>query len=187
MNKISTIFERDMKNGGKITPQYSDWVKGFNFKNAVATEKLDGTNVRLTVRNFTLVRLEKRRNPSNIEKTKGIVEPWYIDADEYSSQDKYIWEAARNTDLQGILDGEYSGEALGPKIQGNPLKLDKHLVCLFSIGQAPVFFDVPTTFEELKKWLPKQKSKYGKDCGIEGIVWHARSGDMVKIKTKDFI
>lgn len=186
MNKISTIFERDMTNGGKISEKMSEWVADFPFSESVATEKLDGTNVRLTVRNHTLVRLEKRRNPDKIQKAKGIVEPWYIDADEYAPEDKYIWEAARNTDLSVVPDGEFSGEALGTSIQGNPLNLDKHIVCLFSLGQAPVFEDVPTTYLELKEWLPKQKSKYGNNCGIEGIVWHAKDGRMVKIKTKDF-
>jgi len=51
-----------------------------------------------------------------------------------------------------------------------------------------VFFkDVPTDFEELKNWLPNQKSLFGNDCGIEGIVWHHIETDqMVKIKLKDF-
>lgn len=186
MQKISTIFERDMQNGGKITNHFDKYVDGFNFNEAVATEKLDGTNVRLTVRNHMLVRLEKRRNPTKIEKYKGIVEPWYVDAYETDPGDKYIWEAAKNTDLSQIEDGEYSGEALGTKIQGNPLNLDKHIVVLFTLGQAPVFENVPTTYDELKEWLPLQRSKYGIDCGIEGIVWHHPSGRMVKIKTKDF-
>ncbi len=41
------------------------------------------------------------------------------------------------------------------------------------------------TFNELKEWLPKQNSKYGKGL-IEGIVWHWLDGRMAKIKTKDF-
>ena len=31
-----------------------------------------------------------------------------------------------------------------------------------------------------------RKSKYGNDCGIEGIVWHCENGEMYKIKLKDF-
>ena len=92
----------------------------------------------------------------------------------------------KNTDLTIIPDGEWSGEALGTNIQGNPLKLDSNRIVFFTLNQAPVFESVPTSYEELKEWLPKQKSKYGNDCGIEGIVWHTKDGDMFKIKVKDF-
>ena len=184
MKKIPTLFERDWNgNGGVLDKTLIDLSI---LENATATEKLDGTNVRLTVRNHTLVRLEKRRNPSKLEKAKGIEEPWYMDADEYAPNDKFIWEAARNTDFSNVEDGEWSGEALGPSIQGNPLHLDNHIVVLFSHGDAPTFENVPTSYQELKEWLPKQKSRYGNDCGIEGIVWHCENGDMYKIKLKDF-
>jgi hypothetical protein len=183
MKKIKTIFDRDWNGNKKVIDKL---IVDFDFSTAVATEKLDGTNVRLTVRNHTLVRLEKRCNPSALQKAKGIEEPWYIDADENAPGDKFIWEGARNTDLSQIPDGEWSGEVLGPKIQGNPLNLEKHVVCLFSLNQSPVFEDVPITYQELREWLPKQKSKYGRDCGIEGIVWHGKNGEMVKIKYKDF-
>lgn len=184
MRKIPTIFDRDWNGNRKVIDKT---VQSFDFTNAVATEKLDGTNVRVTVRNHLLVRVEKRRNPTKLEKAKGIIDPWYMDADEYGPEDKYIWECAMNTDYTKIPDGEWSGEALGPKIQGNPLNLDKHVICFFTLGQAPVFENVPTTFDGLKEWLPKTESKYGKNgARIEGIVWHWPNGDMAKIKTKDF-
>jgi hypothetical protein len=183
MEKIPTTFERDWAgNRGVIDLLVVDPAK---LATAVATEKLDGTNVRLTVRNHVLVRVEKRRNPDKQQKAQGITEPWYVDADETSSDDRYIWEAARNTDLTAVPDGEWSGEAIGPRIQGNPLKLEKHVVVLFSLGRAPVLERVPTTFEELKSWLPQQQSKVGSGP-IEGIVWHCGDGAMMKIKTKDF-
>jgi len=84
---------------------------------------VDGTNVRLTVRNHQLARLEKRRNPTKLQKAKGMIDPWYIDANEFGPEDKHIWEAARNTGLADVPDGEWSGEAIGPKIQGNELRL----------------------------------------------------------------
>jgi hypothetical protein len=163
-------------------------------KECFATEKVDGTNVRLTVRNGILVRLEKRRNPSKVQKKLGIKNPWYVDADEYGPEDKYIWDAARSTDLRYSLDGEWSGEAVGPKIQGNPLKLNQHRVVLFSDGLVRAklsFKNVPATFNELREWLPKQQSNVGNDlCGIEGIVWWYEGVQgfhpAYKIKCKDF-
>ena len=185
MRKIKTIFERE---NGKVIPLP---VAGVSLdvlaldKTITATEKLDGMNVRVTVRSGTCVRLEKRRNPDKIQKHKGIIEPWYVDTSE-SAEDKWLNDALKNTDLSQVPDGEWSGEAIGPNIQGNPLNLETNRIVFFTLGQAPVFEDVPTSFDELKEWLPKQKSKYGNDCGIEGIVWHCGHGEMYKIKTKDF-
>jgi len=182
MEKIKTIFERNWEGNGGVTSKaiVSD------FTGAVATEKLDGTNVRVTVRGGVAVRLEKRRNPDKIQKHKGITEPWYVDAGEFQPEDKWIYDALKNTDLSAIPDGEWSGEAIGPNVQGNPLNLEKNVIVFFTLGQAPIFEDAPTTFEELKAWLPAQKSKYGKDCGIEGIVWHKDGKPFGKIKVKDF-
>ncbi len=183
MRKIPTIFKRDENRGGKIKNEYV--VDTELFAIATATEKIDGTNIRVTVRSHMVVRVEKRRNPDKIQKHKGITEPWYVDASD-SSEDKWIMDAVKNTNFAGIPDGEWSGEAVGPNIQGNPLNLEKHEVVFFTLNQAPIFENVPTDFEGLKAWLPAQKSKYGNNCGIEGIVWHCSNGKMMKIKTKDF-
>jgi hypothetical protein len=185
MRKILTIFDRDWEGKRGVINKYIDGFSPSVLENATATEKLDGTNVRLTVRKHTLVRLEKRRNPDKIQKAKGIEEPWYKDADEYDPQDKHIWDAARNTDLSTVPDGEWSGEALGADIQGNPLGAVTNRVVLFSLGAAPIFDSVPTDYDGLKAWLPQQQSKYGTGQ-IEGIVWHCSNGDMYKIKLKDF-
>lgn len=183
MNKIKTIFDRDWDGDRTVIDKLN---VDFDFSNAIATEKLDGMNVRLTVRNHILVRLEKRRNPDKRQKVQGIEDPWYVDADEYSPEDKYLYEAAKNTELGDIPDGEWSGEALGPNIQGNPLNLESHRVVLFSCDKAPKIVNVPTEFQALKEWFKTAKSGYGKDCWIEGIVWHSKDGSMVKIKAKDF-
>jgi len=90
------------------------------------------------------------------------------------------------SNFKDIPDGDWSGEAVGKNIQGNPLNLTGNQIMFFTLGKAPVFENVPTTYNEIKEWLPKQKSKYGGDCGIEGIVWHCTNGDMFKIKIKDF-
>jgi len=183
MKKIKTIFDRDWDgNRGVIDKLVLNSLGGAG----IATEKLDGTNVRVTIRNGGFVRLEKRRNPTKAQKATGVTDPWYVDADVFDKQDKWIFDAITNTNMLDLPDGEWSGEALGKNIQGNPLNLEDNRIVFFTLNQAPVFEDVPTTFDELKEWLPKQKSKYGNDCGIEGIVWHFPNGEMGKIKVKDF-
>jgi hypothetical protein len=183
MEKIKTIFERDHAGNKKVINKL---IVEYDFKNATATEKVDGMNVRVTIRKNTAVRLEKRRNPSKSQKEKGIIEPWYVDAIENDPADKWLFDALKNTDLSQFPEGEWSGEAIGENIQGNPLNLKKNFILFFSLNQAPVFENVPTDYDTLRVWLPLQKSKIGNNCGIEGIVWHSEKQEMVKIKTKDF-
>ena len=185
MKKIKTIFDRDWDGSRKIIDCFVEPLQD-KLQEATATEKLDGTNVRITVRNHIVVRAEKRRNPDKIQKVKGVVDPWYVDASEYDPQDKWVFDGIKNTDFTEIPDGEWSGELIGKNIQGNPLNLENNRIVFFTLDQAPVFENAPTSYSELKEWLPKQKSKYGNDCGIEGIVWHCKNGEMYKIKCKDF-
>lgn len=188
MEKIPTIFDRNWETNRKVNEKLV--VENFDFDNSIATEKLDGTNIRVTVRNHIVVRVEKRRNPDKIQKAKGIVDPWYVDADEIDKADSYIFDAVKNTDFSSVPDGEWSAEALGEKIQGNPLNLVGHTLFIFSLAEwreKVKYENVPTDFEGLKKWLPQQKTKFGNDTGIEGIVWHnLKTGEMCKIKVKDF-
>ena len=185
MQKIKTIFERNWEgNRGVIDKNIIEIPSS-----AIATEKVDGTNVRLTVRNHVLVRLEKRRNPTKLEKAKGITEPWYVDADEYDPQDKWLYDAVKSINLDDIEDGEWSAEAFGRNIQGNPFNWDSNHIFIFShmpTLKKHVFTNVPTTFIELKEWLLKQKSTFNPERGIEGIVWWNHSQPFGKIKLKDF-
>lgn len=184
MKKIQTIFDRDWEGNRGVIDKY---VVNPNFlKDSTPTEKIDGTNVRLTVRNHTLVRLEKRRNPSKSQKQKGIEEPWYVDADENDPTDKHIWAAACHTGLSDVPDGEWSGEAVGPGIQGNYYQLNKPFVCLFSLGRAPVLSGVPVDYDGLREYLSMEHSIVNPGVLIEGVVWHHDSGEMFKIKGKDF-
>ena len=182
MKKIHTIFKRDFEGNRGVIDELN--VEETFLKSCYATEKVDGTNIRITVRNKQVVRIEKRRNPSKLEKAKGIIEPWYIDIDEYAPENKWIIDAVKNANTE-FDDGEYSCEAFGKNIQGNPLNMDYNCVYFFTL-QAEKILDCPITFNELKEWLPKQDSKIGKGK-IEGIVWHhPEMGAMYKIKTKDF-
>lgn len=186
MRKIKTIFDRNWETNRKVNAQLA---VDFDFENATATEKLDGMNIRLTIRNHTVVRVEKRRNPSKVQKQQGISEPWYVDADKFGPADQWIFDAVNNTDFTQVPNGEWSAEALGKNIQGNPLNLSNNQVFIFSLPkwrEKITLANVPTTFEALKVWLPQQKSKLGNNAGIEGIVWHHPNGEMVKIKVKDF-
>lgn len=207
MEKIPTIFDRDWDGNRGVVPRLMLPVEAF--QRAVATEKLDGTNVRLTVRCERLVRVEARRNPRPQEKDLGITEPWYRDATGSTayvvpdSADKHVVDAAMRTPLEGVPDGEWSAEAIGPKIQGNPLGLDERRVYFFDeripaslrvpelpdatrMGMSPTFPTWPDViewwFNALRDYMVHTKSKVGADVGIEGIVWRG----VGKLKLKDY-
>jgi hypothetical protein len=183
MEKIPTIFERGPDFKVVNRPRANcDWVFAGEGK---ATEKLDGTNIRLTLRAGQVVRVEKRRNPSKAQKERGIIDGWYIDADEYAKDDKHIFEAVRATDVHEWPDGEHSAEALGPHIQGNTLGLEKQLCVPFNLW-VPVYEDVPRTFDGVRQFLAALDSKYAPGHLAEGIVFHHPDGRRAKIKRKDF-
>lgn len=183
MEKIPTLFERDESFHVVDRPRAEcAWV----FENqGVGTEKLDGTNIRLTVRSGQLVRVEKRRNPTKAQKQQGIIDGWYVDADEYSSQDKWIFTAGRATDVSGWPDGEHPCEAIGPHIQGNPLGLDSATCVPFNMTITS-FEDVPRTFAGLKEFLADLESRFSPGHIAEGVVFHHPDGRRAKIKRKDF-
>lgn len=221
MEKIPTIFERDERH--RLIPKLA--VDARELRHADAVEKIDGTNVRLTVRSYELVRIEARRNPTKGQKARGIVEPWYRDVwvamtdsgpemtvGEFAAVDRYVYEAAANTVLEEqIIDGEWSAEAIGPKVQGNPLRIEGLHTCVIftdpttrdalTYHQAPVApvlndsVSVQAFYLELREWLEGAKSLFADGYGTvvrpEGLVWWTSDGDgrdypVGKIKWKDF-
>lgn len=184
MEKIPTVFDRGPD--FKVVDQVREGCEWVFDGQGTATEKLDGMNVRLTVRAGRLVRLEKRRNPSKVQKQQGIIDGWYVDADEHDAQDRWIREAARHTDVSGWPDGEHSCEALGPKIQGNPLGLSGYLCVPFNI-EVPVYEVPGRSFGGLQRFLAQMESRYAPGHLAEGIVFHHPDGRRAKIKRRDFV
>ena len=183
MQKIPTLFDRD--DDFRVTDRVRvgcEWVLAGE---GTATEKLDGTNVRLTLRGGRVVRVEKRRNPTKLQKKQGVVDGWYVEAQEGAAEEKWIFEAVANTDTTGWPDGEHPAEALGPRIQGNPLELDSHVCVPFDLS-VPTYDDMPRTFDGLRQALGELESRFRPGTVAEGIVFHHPDGRRAKIKRKDF-
>jgi hypothetical protein len=176
VRKIPTVFIRDMsKQPALVTAEWHPdcaWVRDGE---GVATEKYDGTSCMVRDR-----KLYKRRElrpgdvaPTDFEsmgtdETTGKTVGWVPVGD--GPEDKYHREAFAG----GEPDGTY--ELMGPKIQGNKINLDRHM--LVRHADAVRFHDAPREFEALKAWLTARH--------IEGLVWHHEDGRMAKIKRRDF-
>jgi hypothetical protein len=95
----------------RVNPGY-EWV--FGDPGTFAVEKLNGTNVKLKTEKGRLVALQNRKNvidPLQILHGKAFI----IEGIFRSIAKDYVKE-----------DGEQAGEVIGPKLQGNPYKLDFH-------------------------------------------------------------
>jgi hypothetical protein len=202
MEKIPTILKRDEKTK-KLIAVFSDQFDRHMLDSGfvTATEKIDGTNIRLTVRNHLLVRIEARRNPTRDMKAKGIVHPWYRDvwvATADSPTAAAGTEAAASTNLEMLGDGEWSAEAVGPKIQGNPLELEEHTSIVFSDETVREGLAQPFPLEllsrsltEIHEALKGLRSRLNPEAGVEGIVLWFDDPECFprpfgKLKVKDF-
>ena len=95
----------------RINPGY-EWV--FEDPDTFAVEKLDGTNIKILTKGGRLLLIQNRKNP--------------IDPLAVFRGKTFIIEGIFRSIGKGYIkeDGEQAGELIGPKVQGNPYKLDFH-------------------------------------------------------------
>lgn len=96
----------------QVNPGY-EWV--FEDSDTFACEKLDGTNVKILTKSGRLIVIQNRLN---------IIDPLQV-----MKGNTYITEAIFQSIGKDYVKetGEQAGEVIGPKLQGNPYKLDVHL------------------------------------------------------------
>jgi hypothetical protein len=99
MEKIPTLFERDPTTR-KVTAARA--VELPELVGSLVTEKVDGQNVRLTVRHGELVRIEARKKPHKTQKERAkaagaVIDPWYREA--------WIFGGRMNSALLEFEDG----------------------------------------------------------------------------------
>ena len=130
----------------RITPGY-EWV--FEDKETFAVEKLNGSNVKLKTENGRLVALQNGLN---------VIDPLQI-----IKGNTFIIEGVFRAIGKGYvkMDGEQAGELIGPKLQGNPYKLDAH------------------------EWYPFEKAI--KDLSYRSFDEHARTYDNWSVWFKDWL
>lgn len=194
MKKMPTLFKRTFEDGkaiahNEVTPG-CEWVIDGE---GIAVRKYDGTCC-MILNGVLHARYDckKGRTPPEgfipADEPDEVTGHWpgWVECDPEDPQWKYHFEGLRRTfrgrQLSGMtIDGTY--ELLGPKIQNNPEREDRHILMPHFIQiietAVPNRFDrVPRTFDKLKEWLRKHN--------IEGLVFHHPDGRMVKIKKSDF-
>lgn len=182
MKKIPTLFKRDFENKGAIidcVQKGCEWVVAGDGR---ATVKHDGTCC--MIRDGVLYKRYElkhgKKPPMNFEpacefdENTGKQRGWVPVGD--GPEDAYHREGLQwLIDIDGaIKNGTY--ELIGPKIQGNPECVNRHILVLHGGVELQ---DVPVSFKELRDWLALRNN-------IEGVVWHHRDGRMAKIKLRDF-
>lgn len=182
MPKLKSPFIREWRDGlyvvtPKIEPGY-EWV--FTDPDVDAVEKLDGTNVSIVMNTGKVVGLWNRKNP----------EPF-----DTLHTNRYI-DGIRNCPNLGhalAQDGQHFGELMGPSLQKNFLKLDKHVWYPFTYLQKKAtyksFHKYPKTFDNISNWFEKDlfsllyiKHHQGVHEAPEGIVFTHKDGRMAKLR-----
>jgi hypothetical protein len=197
MPKIESPFKRFLDKDGDyiVTPYITEgceWVFSGKENEVLCTEKLDGTDVSIIVENGKITRIFNRTNEI----------PFFC------KQKKFIVEAILNSferDYCDFTDGQYFGEVIGEKVNGNPYKIQGHLWLPFNTYcrehlAYKSFHKYAKNFENIQKWfLDEIKdggifSLFARRRGIElkpeGVVFHnLKTGQMAKLRLdmfKDF-
>ncbi|VAX35044.1 hypothetical protein MNBD_UNCLBAC01-185 [hydrothermal vent metagenome] len=156
----------------EVNPGY-EWV--FEDSETIAIEKLDGTNVKILTEKGRLTAVQNRLN---------VIDPLQI-----IKGKTFIIEGVFQAIGKGYIkeDGEQAGEVIGPKVQGNPYKLDVHLLYPFERAVSALryksFHEHEPTFDNLSSWFKewlfsrfytKRASKLGLTDKVmaEGVVFY---------------
>ena len=127
----------------EVNPGY-EWV--FEDKETIAVEKLDGTNVKILIKDKRLDTVQNRLNPP--------IDLLRIDIDNWRFAEGILSTLSKKFIKQ---DGKYAGELLGPLVQGNPYKLSSHEWYPFEKSVDSLkyksFEKYERTFDNLQSWF----------------------------------
>lgn len=157
----------------QVNPGY-EWV--FDNIDTVAIEKLDGTNVKVDIQHNKLMQIQNRKNSiefGRLDDMKGHLP---------------IIEGVFRAIAKGYIkeDGQYAGEVIGPKVQGNPYQLESCIWFPFDKAYKELYYksfhEHDRTFDNWSFWFKNylfsrffdKKTKKGSSSKIfaEGVVFY---------------
>lgn len=186
MPKLESPFVRKEINGNYIV--IPEVVKGYEWvfedDSVMAIEKLHGTNVSILIQDGVIVGCWNRTERLPF----------------FNKGKNHIIHALLNSYERGYIeflpDGQHFGEAIGPKINGNPYKLEENIWIPFNdYAKKNLAYKswgkYPKTFESISKWfqelMPLYALKKGdKDGFVEGVVFTHPDGRMAKLRRDMF-
>ena len=170
----------------EINPGY-EWV--FIDPLVMAIEKLHGTNVSIVIQDGVITGCWNR--------TERVLF--------FNKGKKFIIEGLLNSYQRGytefLSDGQYFGELIGPKVNGNPYKLQEHIWIPFNtFARKHLLYKswgkYPKDFETISVWFEKDliplysRMVQGSDAlstgFVEGIVFTHPDGRMAKLRRDMF-
>jgi len=183
MPKLHSPFVRDGKNF-LVTPEIAEgyeWV--FEDELVMAIEKLHGTNVSVVIEEGNITSIWNRKNRVTF----------------FDKSKRFIVEGLLESNERGYLelpDGQWFGELIGPKVNGNPYKLDKHLWIPFNTyAKKSLLYKswgkYPKDFRTISNWfkelMPLYAMKKGDKQGyVERIIFTHPDGRMAKLRKDMF-
>lgn len=182
MKKISTLFKKNPENLGRVINEINpenEWA----LTEGTPTIKFDGTACAVFGGElYKRYDVKKGRpvpeNSIPCQEPDAVTGHWphWVKCDRSKPEDKYFFEGYDNSKaVEYISEEDATYELCGPKVQGNPEKLDKHLLLPHGLYK----LNLPDrSFEGIKKYLEEE------DC--EGFVFHHPDGRMCKIRKSDF-
>jgi hypothetical protein len=184
MRKIPTVFLRDPDNMARVLEAHNPECEWVLAGEGVATRKYDGTCMMLDGAGTWWARREVKPGkqapaafqPIETDLVTGKMVGWIPAQD--SPFAKFWVEAVDTGPYGGLQPGTY--ELIGPKINGNPEKVEKHTLIRHADAERR-HMNGPLTYETIRAIM----ATVGK-MGWEGIVWHHPDGRMAKLKVKDF-
>jgi len=194
MPKMQSPFVRKINEKGDyvITPEITEgceWVFEGGEDEVLATEKLDGTDVSIVIENGIITSIWNRTNRI----------PFFCKGKEFIVI--AVMEAFQRGYTE-LPDGQWFGEVIGEKLNGNPLEIKGHVWIPFNTYcrehlAYKSWHKYPKTYDNIKKWFLTPISEGGifsllmKKKGIdkkpEGIVFHnIKTGQMAKLRLDMF-
>lgn len=193
MPKLESPFVREMINGQYVvTPEIMEgyeWVFEGGPDEVLCVEKLNGMNVSIIIEDGLIKYIYNRTaripffNKGKVYIIKGLLDSF-------------------GRGYCNFTDGQYFGELIGKKVQGNPYKIDGNLWIPFnSYARKKLSYrswhKYPKTFKNITEWfkLPLKKggifslfmSMRGVTAHPEGVVFHnIKTGQMAKLRRDMF-
>lgn len=180
MKKIISLYQRNYEGDRQVRDEVTPGAEWVLAGEGIATRKWDGTCCMIDNK-LLYKRYDAKRGkipPPGFEQAQEpdpVTGHWpgWLKVSDDAKEDQWFREGYANTDINDIDDHTY--ELCGPKINGNPEKLEKHI--LIPHGGNHIHHLI-IDFRHLGHFFTI--------ANIEGIVWHHPDGRMVKIKAKDF-